>query len=181
MPSSSRESHSQSRPEEALTGELVVLDPAEVRLWRDRGSFPRMEIADRVCYARVRVVCAFPLNDPEHYISFIDWNDDEIGMVERLADLDKESRRIAREEIERRYLTPAITRINRIRRLFGVVSFSVETDRGPREFDVKGWRDNIVSIGRERYLITDVDGARYEIPDATQLDSSSYTKIESLI
>ena len=76
---------------------------------------------------------------------------------------------------------PVITRIVRIKRMFGVVSFDVETDRGPRQFDVKGRRDNIVAIGRERYLITDVDGARYEIPDATQLDSASYTKIESLI
>ena len=168
------------RPEKALAGELVLLDPKEVRLWREGSSLPRMQVGDRVCYSRVRIVWAFPLNDREHYISFIDWNEKEIGMVERLADIDESSRRIASEELRRRYFTPVITQIDRIRWLYGIVSFDVETDRGPRQFDIKGRRSNIVAIGPRRYLLTDVDGNRYEIPDVRKLDPASFARVEGL-
>jgi len=138
-------------------------------------------LGHRACYGRVRVVWAFPLSDRQGYVCFIDWNGKEIGMVERLGDLDRDSRRIAREELKRRYFTPVITRINRMRSLFGSVSFDVETDRGPRTFDVKGRRSNIVAIGKGRYLFTDIDGNRYEIPDVSTLDPASYGRIAGLI
>jgi len=169
------------RSEAPLAGELVLLDPREVRLWRERGSLPRLQLGHRVCYGRVRIVRAFPLSDRERYVSFLDWNGKGVGMVERLGDLDRDSRRIAREELRRRYFTPVITRINRVRWLFGSVSFDVQTDRGPRTFDVKDGRSNIVAIGRGRYLFTDVDDNPYEIPDVRELDGASYSRIEGLI
>ena len=163
------------------TGELRILDPRSVRLWREEESLPRMQIADHCCYARVRVVLAFPLSDTRHYLSFVDWNEREIGMVEHLDDLEPETRRIVNEEIRRRYFTPRITRIKRVRWLFGSISFEVETDRGPRSFDIRGRRSNIVAIGPRRYLLTDMDGNRYEIPDVDKLDPSSYSRIEGLL
>jgi len=170
-----------ARPGHPLAGDLVLLEPKDVLLWRERGSLPRLQVGHRVCYARVRVMRAFPLTDRQHHISFIDWNGKEIGLIERLADLDNASRRIAREELDRRYFTPVITRVTRVRWLFGSISFDVETDRGARSFDVKGRRDNIVAIGLRRYLFTDVDGNRYEIPDVKGLDSTSHSRIEGLI
>jgi hypothetical protein len=170
-----------NKPETALTGELALLDPKEVRLWRERGSFPRMQLGNRVCYGRVRLAWAFPLSDRDRHVSVLDWNGREIGLLERLADLDEASRRVAVEELERRYYTPLVRRVRRVRWYFEVLSFDVETDRGRRQFDVKSHRTNIVPIGPDRYLITDIDGNRYEIRDVRELDPGSFGRIESLI
>ena len=35
-----------------LAGDLVLLDPKDVLLWRERGSLPRLQVGRRVCYAR---------------------------------------------------------------------------------------------------------------------------------
>ena len=174
-------STSSPSPTSHSTGELILLDPESIRLWREEESLPRMQISDRICYARVRVVLAFPLSDPDRFVSFIDWNEREIGMVEHLDQLEPETRRIVREELRRRYFTPIITRVKRVRWLIGSINFEVETDRGPRSFDIRGRRSNIVAIGPRRYLLTDMDGNRYEIPDVDKLDPSSYSRIEGLI
>ena len=61
-----------------------------------------------------------------------------------------------------------------MREEFGATYWTVETDRGRREFVVRHMRDNAHYLSATRLLITDVDGNRFEVPDMSKLDSESY-------
>ena len=56
--------------------------------------------------------------------------------------------------------------------------WDVETDVGRILFSVKDTFRSLLSLAGGRVFITDVDGGRYEIPDASLLDKASYRKIE---
>jgi hypothetical protein len=57
----------------------------------------------------------------------------------------------------------------------------VDTDRGPRQFILRGLRDSVHEIEPGRYLINDVDGNRFEIPQITGLDHRSQTVWEQVV
>jgi hypothetical protein len=102
-------------------------------------------------------------------------------VIRDIRELDHESRAVLEEELRKRYFTPIIKRFYYIRHEFGAVYFDVETDKGRTEFVVRGLRENIVEVNINRYLITDVDGNRFELPDAMELDQKSLVLWERLI
>lgn len=166
--------------------DLILLDPAGVRLFRTGGSIVRMELTDPQVgpprsYLRVAVARAFPLSDPDHYIGLRDGADKDIGMLPALDGLDPESRAIAEEELHRRYFLPKIQRVNDIKDEFGFTTFEVETDKGPRTFVVRHLREAVQTLGPTRLLVTDMDGNRWEFPDVRQLDEKSYTIIQRVL
>ncbi|NLN76267.1 MAG: DUF1854 domain-containing protein [Armatimonadetes bacterium] len=57
----------------------------------------------------------------------------------------------------------------------------MDTDRGPRQFILRGLRDSVHEIEPGRYLINDVDGNRFEIPQITGLDHRSQTVWEQVV
>lgn len=158
-----------------------MLDPRKCRFHRPQGEELRLDIEDDRCVLSCSVVRAFPLSDPEHYISVIDANGDEVGMLYELRQLDPDSRREIEEEFRKRYFVPIIQRINAIRVEFGIVYWEVETNKGPKDFVVHGIRDNVVEIAPYRYMIQDVDANRFEIPDLRKLDSKSQFLMERLV
>ena len=155
------------------TGEIRVLDPRGVRLFRTPEGIPRALIEDELCCLHMRVFCSFPLSRPDVYISLRDGENRELGLIEKLHDLDRASRQVAEEEIERRYFLPEITAVYRVQGHFGTYDWEVETDRGRRAFLVRGRGENIVRIPPHLVVITDVLGNRYQIPDHARLDRRS--------
>jgi len=132
-------------------------------------------------YRKVQVVRAAPLSDPDHYISFLDENGDEICMVRDPADLDPASRQVVREELSRRYMTAAVQRVYSVRNELGASYFDVQTDRGRREFVVQNAEDSARWLGERRLLLVDADGNRFEIPDLDALDKRSVKLLELAI
>src|SRR5262249_11575848 len=63
----------------------------------------------------VRALRAVPLSDPDRYISIVDANDEEIAMISDLAEVDHETRRLLREELDRSYTPLTVQRINSAR------------------------------------------------------------------
>ena len=137
------------------------------------GAALRLTIEDEVCYPRVSVVRMFPLSDPETYLSVRDAANKEVGIITRLADVSAESRRLIAEELERRYLVPVIRRVLGVKERFGTVDWQVETDRGRRAFTTRNLRENVSQPQPGRYILTDTDGSRYDIPDIADLDAAS--------
>ncbi len=95
--------------------------------------------------------------------------------------MDKGSRELARERLERRYFTPTIQRIEDIKEEFGAVYYRVQTDKGSRRFVVKGIRDFLVDPGEGDLLLLDVDGNRYRIEDWTKLDRGSRRYLDKVV
>ena len=175
----------QEKEERAITP-ITVTHPEKVevqaiRLFREPAWTLRMSIGEDRSYLKVKVVRAAPLSHPERYISFLDGKDEEICMVDDLADLDDEARGIIKEELERRYLSSTIQQVLSVRNEFGTSYWEVLSDRGAREFLVQNVAENAQWLGEHRLLLVDVDGNRFEIPDLEDLEKQSLGLIEQVL
>ena len=159
-----------------LKDEVTILDPHTLKLDRDPFGDLILKVQDRT-YERVKASRAFPLSFPEHYIVLRN-QEGEIGLLEDIRQLDRHSRKILEQELRKAYFIPKITRIYSLEEKYGVSKWYVETDRGPRRFDIRS-RDDIKPVPPFRVLFRDADGNRYEIPDVRQLDSKSRDLLDS--
>ena len=154
------------------------LDPEKIRLFRSPMGAPRLEILEEACYTRVTVRRILPLSAPDRYISLGVDEEVEIGIIEEPSRLDAESLKTLREELDKRYFTPVIQRIHRVKERFGIHDWQVETSRGRITFSVQGLHQNVRQVPPARLLITDVRGNRYDIPDYHRLDAHSFNQIQ---
>jgi hypothetical protein len=115
----------------------------------------------------VEPIRAFPISDPEHWISLCDPNGREIVQIRDLAELSAEQRTLW---LTRREFVPVIRRIVSISSLAEPCEWFVETDRGPTSF-VLNSDEHVRKLGQDRALILDSHGLRYLVPDAKQLDA----------
>ena len=158
--------------------ENVELD--KVRLFREPAWMLRLSIEDDRSYTRIKIVRAAPLSHPQSYICILDAKDEEVCMFPDLKEVDQEMRQIIEEELDRRYLTSTIERVDTVRNEFGTSYWEVSTNRGEREFVVQN-AENAQWLGEHRLLLVDVDGNRFEIPDLNQLDSKSLNLVEMVL
>jgi hypothetical protein len=149
------------------------VDPAHIVLLREPAWKLRMTIEGDRSYIRVKVARAAPLTEPDRYICFLDIKDDAIYIVKELDELTEANRGIVLEELERRYLTSYIERINHLKNEYGVSYWDVDTDRGHREFVAKNIAENAQWLGEGRLFLLDVDGNRFEIRNIQSLDKRS--------
>ncbi len=156
--------------------EIVDLVPADL-CFRYAGENVTLRLADGRFFPRVTLRKCFPLSGEGTWITVRYQSGDEnveIGVIEAVMQLDAESRKTVLRELRRHYLVPQIQRISAIREEFGYLFWTVETDRGPREVIM---HDNIIANTREvspgRWLIIDINQARYEIFDLNALDAPS--------
>ena len=106
---------------------------------------------------------------------------DEIGIVESLDDLTPEQAALVRDELDRRYFTPLIERVESLKEEFGYSYWTVHTDAGHRRFTVQSGKNNVTMVGEGRLVIVDVDGNRFEVADYTRLDRSVLRTLEGLL
>lgn len=128
-------------------------------------------------YHGVTVRRAFPISGADQMLVFQDRDGNEIGMLLDAWQLDPASRQALEEELQLAYFVPRITRIIELKDEYGLRSWEVETDKGPRHFYTQS-RYDVRLVGKGRYFIRDVDGNRYEIPDITALDPKSRSKLD---
>jgi hypothetical protein len=152
--------------------QLRYLDPARLEFTRD-GAELRVTLTDEFSVLDARVVRIFPISDPDRQWSVRDAKGNEIGIVSEPARLRAAARRLAEEAIDRRYLLPVITRIVSARDRFGTTRWKIETDHGPKSFVTRNLREEVVTPMPGRYLLKDIDGNRYDVPDVSRLDVAS--------
>ncbi len=148
------------------------LDPKRVHVFYDPKGFLRATVEGQT-YLDVSVVRVSPHTIEDGYIGLLSGKHDEIGIVPDPSELDEESQEVIGRELERRYFPTKITRVYEISEEFGATYWHVMTSRGERAFVARGLRDNVVYLSRNRILINDIDGNRYEIEDMGALDRDS--------
>ena len=163
-----------------IEDEAKFLDAKHLKISRNSFEELVVELPDGSVHTAVLPMRAFPLTRPNRYISLLDANQNEIGVIEDIKQLDKAARRLLEEELEKCYFMPKITKIHSIEGHFGVTQWEVDTDRGPIHFDLRS-RYDIVSLEEERILIKDVDGVRYEVSNYHKLDAKSIALLETQI
>jgi hypothetical protein len=128
--------------------------------------------ADGQRYVGVEPVHAFPVSDPDHWISICDGQGHEVVVIEDLASLPPSVRQVLEDDVSQRELLPVIRRIVDVSADTDPSQWSVETDRGRTRFLVNG-EDDVRRMGPHRRLVVDAHGLRYLIPDTRALDAAS--------
>ena len=116
----------------------------------------------------------FPLTNSEMYITLLDKDEREVGFVRKLDEIDDESREVLLECFKEYYMIPKISRLLECEDKFGVLKWTVDTDRGVITFQIRNRHSDIKKLyGTNRVIVRDSNDNRYEIPDFTVLDSHS--------
>ncbi len=178
-----KNTHGKDKPESTESHEQEdfaqrFLDASELTFTRSQVGTARLEIRNEVCHLRVIVRRLMPLSKPEQYISFAADEDTEIGILVNPSELAPESLKILNEELDKRYFTPIIQKIYRVKEQFGIHEWEVQTARGRVTFSVRGLNQNIKQVPPARLFVTDVRGNRYDIPDYRELDAQSFHQIQ---
>ena len=105
----------------------------------------------------------------------------EVLMLASLDCLEPESRRVAEEELGRRYLVPRITRVYRTSAHFGVRYWHVKTTLGERRFALRHASKNAIWITDDHLVLRDTMGCLYEIQPYSALDATSRAEVEKVI
>lgn len=146
---------------------------------RTEGGFVSLTVGEEV-YSRVHVVRMFPFTDPQHYISIRtpEERSKEIGIIEDIGKLNKDTRSMLEEQMNLRYFTPIIQKIISIKEEYGYAYFDVLTDRGACRFTIHMGGSSIIHLSDTRILISDIDENRFEIPDVDQLTAGERKKLD---
>lgn len=163
--------------EEMLKLRYINKDNADFK--RTDGGFVSVRIGEEF-YPRVQVVRMFPFSDPEKYISIRtpDEHSKEIGIIENMKDVTKETAQMLTEQLNLRYFTPIITKIINIKEEYGYAYFEVVTDRGACRFTINMGGHAVVHLSETRILISDIDENRFEIPDIMKLSAKELKKLD---
>jgi hypothetical protein len=163
---------------EETSFEPVYLAPSEVTFNNENDRLS-LTMADGTYYPRVTLRRCFPFSTNNFYITVMTpytekERSTELGIITEVEDLEPQSRQAVSEELKMHYFVPVIKKIHKIKEEYGFQYWTVTTDRGEKEFIV---RDNIVSTSRQisstRWLLIDINQARYEINDDDTLDQRS--------
>jgi Domain of unknown function (DUF1854) len=143
-----------------------------LQLHRDPSGGLVLVAADGTRHVGVEPVRAFPLSDPERFISLVDGQGHELATIDDLAHLPPAARELILRELTDREFLPRIERVLSVIDTKEPKIWDVITDRGPVQF-LLGDSDDIRRLGPQRAILLDVHGGRYYIPDSQQLDPRS--------
>jgi hypothetical protein len=157
------------------------MNPSTLKIFYEPKDRLRLTVENDRSYPTVKPAWAAPLSRPGKYLALLDGKGNEIVMVADPAALGPESREAALEELRRRYLTATVQSVKHAKQEFGATYWSVETDRGPRDFVTQSLQENAIWLGPGHLLLVDVDGNRFEITDIAALDASSQKYIDTIL
>ena len=120
----------------------------------------------------------FPFEVEWEFISVMDGDKQEIGILRELEQFDADTKALLIKELTRRYYTPVIEKIYSMKERYGFSYWKVQTKDGEVSFTLQDTFRSMIHTGENRLLLLDVCGNRFEIPDVTALDRKSYKKIE---
>lgn len=146
---------------------------------RTEGVFISLEF-DGKKWERVQVIRLFPFTEPDQFISIrtVEERSKEIGVIEDMKKVSKETRKMLEEQLKLHYFTPVIQKVLDIKDEYGYAYFHVMTDRGECRFTINMGGNAVVRLTDTRLLITDLDENRFEIPDVLQLSQKEQRKLD---
>lgn len=160
--------------------ELRYLNKENATFRRTLGGFVSL-VQEGKTFERVGIYRTFPFTNPDRYISIREADEKarEIGVIKDLnIDLSKEEAKMLQEQLELRYFTPIIKKLNDIKEEYGYAYFDVRTNFGSCKFTIQMSGGTVIPLTEYRILITDLDGNRYEIPDLRKLSGAELKKLD---
>ncbi|HET6385996.1 MAG TPA: DUF1854 domain-containing protein [Armatimonadota bacterium] len=164
-----------------LREDLGDVDPSALKLFYHPAERLRLTVGESRSYVTVKPVWAAPLTRPDRFLALLDGTGEEILMISNPKALPSDSRQALQREIRQRYLTAVVSQVTHARQEFGATYWSVETDRGTRDFVTQSLQENAQWFSDTHLLLIDVDGNRFEIKDVGALDEKSRGIIEEIL
>lgn len=177
-PMESREQQIEKNMDEAAS--VRYLTPDDFTLFRTEAGALRMTLHNERSILRVMARRAFPFAAPERFISLRDGKGEEIGILPDLRQMPPQYRQWIIDDLELRYYTPRLRTISSIKRRWGGVDWNVDTTMGPRRFITRGIHDTMAEVEQGRFIVTDVEGNRYEIL-VNELDDASKALLDRTV
>ena len=160
---------------------IIRLDP-NVAQFKNENKFLTLvlnEDGEEKKYDRVFLHRAFPHELLWEYISVLDDENKEIGLIYNVEDFDADTVSLLKTELERKYYSPIIITIESVKERYGFSYWNVITSDGKKmSFTMQDTYRNITHTGDDTLLLLDVDGNRFTIESVAALDRKSYRKIE---
>ena len=123
----------------------------------------------------------FPMNSPDEYISLLDADGKEQGIIKKISDLSQKSAEIIRSCLNEYYIMPKITEVIEVYEKGSVNRWTVMTDKGKCSFQIRARYSDIKPFPSGRVLIRDTNDNRYEIVDVKKLSKHSLAELNSQI
>jgi len=155
-------------------------DGSKVRLTSNGDGTLRVTTGSRV-FNRARIRLGRPLYHPHAFASIMNEKGKELGLIFRLDHLPPASKKVLSESLVGYDLTCRILRVVSLTHQFGAAFWEVDTNKGRREFVIRGTTEHIRWLTDDRMLITDVNGTRFEIRSLEGLDKKSQDQIHLLL
>ena len=157
----------------------IFLDEEQAQITTVPQNLLHITLSNGQTWDNVEARRLFPMNDPWHYISLLNEENEEVAIIRDIQALPPASRDAVMHVLGEYYMFPVITKIYRMSGRKGRISFSVSTNRGDFRFEVRHPHANIKTLSGHRVLLRDSNDNRYEIPDVTQLDERSQKLINT--
>ncbi len=163
--------------------EILRLTP-ENAVFGTKNGFPTLTLKTEngeVFYSKVSLRRSFPFELLNEYISVLDAEDNEVGLIYNVNEFET-SLDILKGELLKRYYEPRIKTVVSLKERYGFSYWKVilSDDRNV-EFTMQDTFKNIIKAGKNKLIMLDVDGNRFVIEDTQLLDKKSYKKIELYI
>ena len=129
-------------------------------------------------FERIYLHRSFPYEHPYKYISVLDRENAEIGLISDISVFDEETESMLKSELDRKYYAPVITKILSVKERYGYSYWEVLSGERHLSFTIRDTFRSILKVTPEHIFITDNDFNRYEIVNVEALDHKSYKKIE---
>ena len=129
------------------TEDLNILNPDNIQLEINGEQEVTLKLKrEEKVFEDVEINPAFPLTKIGRYLSVRKPRDqknkigDEIGIIKDMEELDKDSKNVLDQALEKIYFMPKINKIYEIEEEYGVTCWEVKTEKGRRAFDIKSRR-----------------------------------------
>ncbi len=152
-----------------------VTDKDEITV--NENNLVNLKMKDGVFLEQLEPRRLFPVSRPYEYITLLNTDTKEVAVIKNLSDLNKESRDVIEYSLNDYYLVPHIIKIYSIGEKSGKIHWSVETERGHKEFDIRNRNHDIRVYSDGRVRVRDWDDNRYIITDYKTLDKHSKNQL----
>lgn len=154
----------------------AVLMPMPAGNWTlERDPFGKLVLttAQGECYEGVLPVRAFPIQSPQNGISMVSTDGNEVAWIDALSEVGQPAKGLIEEALATREFMPVISNIVSVTSFSTPCTWTVETDRGPTQFVLRGDED-IRHIGTDgALLIADSHGIQFLVRDHLALNVGS--------
>jgi len=179
----------EEKPENLFENERksVALTPENAKFKRSGGGLISLDLKNEgqdEFFERIVIFRCFPITNPDEFLSVREPDSKkmgrgkEIGMIRYMRLFPEDQRKLFLEELDRRYFSPEIIKINSVKDKFGYTYWETETDAGSMTFILNNPFSNIRALEDGRIFIHDIDGNSFQIKDPSKLDAHSFKKIE---